>query len=118
MVTSHVLNATRMGELYRLSANVVPVINYDVAYALKITTRATCRAVIRPATMSMGRSSMRRCWGLKSRTERENKKGAPAPFRATRAMAMRFGPAARRDAPARRETLALSSNRRVNDRSR
>jgi hypothetical protein len=37
VIASKVLNPTRIAELYRLSANAVQVINYDVAYAIKIT---------------------------------------------------------------------------------
>ncbi len=37
VINSDVLNPTRISELYRVSANAVQVINYDVAYAIKIT---------------------------------------------------------------------------------
>jgi hypothetical protein len=37
VIASKVLNETRISELYQLSANAVQVINYDVAYAIKIT---------------------------------------------------------------------------------
>jgi len=37
VIRSKAVNATRIAELYQLSSNAVQVINYDVAYAIKIT---------------------------------------------------------------------------------
>ena len=37
VMASNVVNPARIAELYRISANAVQVINYDVAFAIKIT---------------------------------------------------------------------------------
>ena len=37
VIASKALNPTHIAKLYQLSANAVQVINYDVAYAIKIT---------------------------------------------------------------------------------